>query len=350
AGDHEHTPGAGRAITAADVSLFDESRQRASAVKGRYVPVGTECVTEPFLGCLDMYYPRNAGLSMDMETFPYVRTLTWLPDGQMEIVPLWPFVYHEYGPVAMQGIHPISPWKASQGEDFCTWAEARAFFWGGLMTAMPVPQGAELSTQRVRYLRSLVAARTQFARDFLVYGRMQQPPELLCSTTRIDHGLAEGGWVRKIRIPGTKPDLKAILGLPDGSPEGSTEGSTDENKDSKELSVESWVEGMLALPAAVAKNRALVVPAVMCEAYTFDDRLGLLLVNLRPDADESIELTVDPVGCGLPEGTYRLRQLSVAKEESLGTFENRRQVKLAVTPREVILLEASIIQARSASE
>ena len=79
------------------------------------MPVGTECVTEPFVGCLDFYYARNAGFNPDMETFPYVRDLTWLPDGRMEIVPLFPFVYHEHGPVAIQGIYPVAPVGRGRG-------------------------------------------------------------------------------------------------------------------------------------------------------------------------------------------------------------------------------------------
>ena len=145
------------------------------------------------------YYVRNAGFSLDMETCPYVRQLSWLPDGRMEIVPLFPFVYHQYGPVAVQGIYPVYPWGVPQGEDFFTWAEARAVLWGGLIVSFPVMSSPAPSDQRVQFLRGLVAARTTFARDFLAYGRMQRPPAIHCGTLDIDHGLAEGGWLRKIR-------------------------------------------------------------------------------------------------------------------------------------------------------
>lgn len=337
AADHDHPPGAGRDVTQAHVSLFSESNQRASAAKGQYVPVGTECISEPFVGCMDMYYPRNAAFSLDMETFPYVRTLTWLPDGQMEIVPLWPFVYHEHGPLAMQGIYPVSPWSTPAGEDYLTWAEARAYFWGGLMTVVPVPADATISPERTAFLRSLVAARTGFARDFLAYGRMQQPPEIQCSTIDIDHGLAEDGWVRKVRFSGKKPSLKRLLELPDMP--------ADEKDDSGELSVEKWIEGMLAIPAAVAKNRTFTVPVVMCQAYTLDNRLGLLLVNLRAEGNESIEVSVDPVSHGLPKGTYRLQRTTAEQEQSLGTFESRGTIRLELAPREVVLLTADSAEA-----
>ena len=70
AANHVHAPGAGREITQAYVSLFEESRRRASKAKGSYVPVGTECVSEPFVGCLDLYYARNAGLAWIWRPLP----------------------------------------------------------------------------------------------------------------------------------------------------------------------------------------------------------------------------------------------------------------------------------------
>ena len=246
AGNHVHTPGAGRGITQAYVSLFEESRRRASKAKGAYVPVGTECLGEPFVGCLDLYYARNAGLSPDMETAPYVRNLTWLPDGRMEIVPLLPFVYHEHGPVAVQGIYPVYPWDVPQGEDFFTWAEARTVLWGGLIVSFPVTAGHAPSDNRSRFLRSLVAARTNFARDYLAYGRMQPPPAIRCGTINIDHGLAEGGWLRRIRF--AKPNsVLSAFGLSAENPSRGQDGTG-------ELSVQQWIKSMLAFPPLPAQR------------------------------------------------------------------------------------------------
>ena len=333
AANHVHAPGAGRAITAAYISLFDESRRRASRAKGAYVPVGTECVSEPFVGCLDLYYARNTGLSLDMETSPYVRGLTWLPDGRMEIVPLFPFVYHEYGPIAVQGIYSVYPWNAPAGDDFFTWAEARTALWGGLIVSFPVAASPAPSDSRVRFLRSLVAARTAFARDFLAYGRMQPPPEIRCGTIDIDHGLAKDGWLREIRFAKRKPDLSA-LGWPAKEPA--------RNQDrSGELSVEQWAAAMLAIPATPAHNRTLKVPAVICQAYTLgDDRLGILLINLRSNSQESVRLPVDPVSYGLPAGSYVLRQAGIAGQQSLGVFHDSFEIELKLAPRTVILVES----------
>jgi hypothetical protein len=337
--NHVHPPGAGHAITRAYVSLFEESQRRASRTRGAYVPIGTECVTEPFVGCLDLYYARNAGFSLDMETFPYVRDLTWLPDGRMEIVPLFPFVYHEYGPVAMQGIYAVPPWGLSEAEDYFAWAEARTVLWGGLIVSFPAVDRPAPSDARVRFLRSLVAARTDFARDFLAYGRMQRPPAIHCGSIDIDHGLAEGGWLRTIRFP--RSNLK-----PPALP--SSAGQPGQDKDrSKDLSVEQWAQGMLALPAKPAQSRTLRTPAVLCQAYTLgNDRLGILLLNLRADKEESVRLPVDPTAYGLPAATYELRQAGVADKRRSGEFKDRHEIDLTLPPRVVVVVEAIRIQGR----
>jgi len=332
--NHAHAPGAGRDLTQAHVWLMRESQKRASRVRGRYVPIGTEVISEPFVGCLDLYYARNAGFSPDMELLPYVRNLTWLPDGRMEIVPLFQFVYHEYGPVAAQGVHPISPWGVAEAEDFFTWAEARAVLWGGLLTVSPVVRDGLISEERGRFLRSLVAARTGFAREFLAYGRMQRPPAIECGTIEIDHGLADGGWLRKLRFSGAERALESIVPSADW-PE-------DDETGSKDLSVEKWVKGLLALGATPAKSPTLKVPSVICQVYTLDeDRMGILLVNLRRDAGEPVRLSVDPVSRGMSDGEYELRQVTASGSSDLGTFRSRREIATTLPARDVVLLQAT---------
>ncbi len=333
AADHEHNPGAGREITQSHRSLLGESQRRASAVKGQYVPIGTECVSEPFVDCLDLYYARNAGFAPDMEVANYVRRLTWLPDGQMETIPLFPFIYHEYGPMAVQGIYPIPPWNTAEGDPYFAWAEARAVLWGGLITTFPRTAGDAVSDQRTRWLRNLVAARTVFAKDFLAYGRLQRPPAIVCDSIDIDHGLAEGGWLRTIRFSQDTAELQRALSIPD-------EGQKDQT-DSEGITVEQWAKSMLALPATPAKSSTMRVPAVVGQAYTRgDSRLGILLVNLPSNADSEIQLEVDPVACGLPPSTYSLKRITADGERRLNDVHDRSKITLQLSPGEVALLEA----------
>jgi hypothetical protein len=330
--DHAHPPGAGGEITRAYASLIEESRRRASHAKGSYIPVGTECVSEPFVGSLDFYYARNAGFNPDMETFPYVRNLTWLPDGRMEIVPLFPFIYHEHGPVAIQGIYPVDPWRIPEAEPFFAWAEARTVLWGGLLVTFPVPDRPPPSEARTRYLRSLVSARMSFAGDFLAYGRMQRPPQLACGTLAIDHGLARDGWLRRSRFP---------RGEPTGPPRSGAVSGDHQDARAKELSVEQWATGLVAIPFARTLRHTLSVPAVQCQAYTLgDDRLGLFLVNLRTDAEETVRLPVEPTAYGLLQGTYRIARDVAFSHRSLGTVSGRHEVVMRLGPREFVAVTA----------
>ena len=73
-----------------------------------------------------------------MELGLYVRTLTWLPDGNMEAVPLFRFVYHEHGPMATQWVHPIYPVGVTKGSDYFAWSEARTFLWGDILVSAPL--------------------------------------------------------------------------------------------------------------------------------------------------------------------------------------------------------------------
>jgi hypothetical protein len=331
--NHVHAPGAGGDITRAYVSLFGESQQRASQARGTYVPIGTECVSEPFVSCLDLYYPRTAGMSLDMETFPYVRDLTWLPDGLMHIVPLFEFIYHEYGPLAAQGIYPVSPWGVSGAEDFLTWAEARAVLWGGLFVSFPVPESPRPSDQRTRFLRSLVSARTGFARDLLAYGRMQQPPTVDCGTIEIDHGLGENGWLRNVRCGG----LEAAIGAPLLPPQEATHDDTHAHA----VSVEQWAKSVLDVPITAARTRTMEVPSVLCQAYTLDGQcLGILLVNLRADHDEVVQVPVEPSQYGLPEGVYDLHRLSMTDHCRIASDPEQRTIEVTLPPRELILVTA----------
>jgi hypothetical protein len=335
--DHGHAPGAGRAITDAHATLIAESRERASARKGFYVPVGTECASEPFVGCLDFYYPRNAGFNLEMELVPYIRQLTWLPDGNMEAVPLFAFIYHQHGPVAIQGIHSVIPWGLTEADDLFTWAEARAYLWGGVMTAFPVPADAKASGERTRFLRSLTAARTGFARDYLAYGRMQPPPTIACEPIKLDHGLAEGGWLRKLRFADKKTAAQSV-GFATEPPRRDDDPEPGEKPD---LSVEEWVGAVLAAGATPASKSSIQVPSVLNAAYTLDNtRLGLVLVNLKSDAEQTIRLTVDPTAFGLKEGEYELRRCDGISTTALGRFAGQRELDVRLPSREVVLVEA----------
>jgi len=318
--EHGHPPGTGRWMTEAYVSLIEETREAVSRVKGAYVPVGTECVGEPYVSCLDSYYARSAGIELTMETMPYTRFLTWIPDGQMAVVPLFEFVYHEYGPVAMQGVYSVYPWSAPEGDDLWTWSEARATLWGQLVVPHLLYPGAEVSAERRAFLHSMTAARTGFANEFLAYGRLQRSPRIDAGTVTIDHGLAEGGWLRKLALPehpaGAEP-------LPDHG----------------DWSVGEWIGTMMTIPSTPARTSTLTVPAVLAQAYTFDGRLGVLLVNLHRDRELTVKVPIDTKDYGLPPGRYAVERITAEGRELVARVTSRGEVDVELPPREFVLLE-----------
>jgi hypothetical protein len=166
---------------------------------------------------------------------------------------------------------------------------------------------------------------------------MRRPPAVACETLDIDHGLGDGGWLRKIRSTG----IEAALGAPLSLAKDPTKGEGN----SRALSVEQWATSVLSIPATPAHSRTLRVPSVLCQAYTLeDDRLGILLVNLRADAEELVRVPMDPHDYGLPAGTYELRQVGMVDQHPMGTYPHQREMELMLPPREVVLLTASRLQ------
>ena len=337
AAGHDHNPGSGRQVTAAHVALICEAQRRASLRKGVYVPVGTECISEPFVGCFDLYYPRNAGLGLDMELLPYIRQLTWLPDGRMEVVPLFEYVYHEHGPLAVQGIYSSDAWTTPASENLNTWAEARSYLWGGLLVTGPLQPSTAVLPHRQRFLRSLAAARTDFAREYLAYGRMQRPPQFECAETKLEHGLGQGGWLRELRFDSPQ---KAAAAISLDLKQESAQSTSKEQSDSETgLSVERWVADMLRVGSATATTQTLRVPSIVCNAFTRDDRLGLVFVNLK-QSKQTIRFPLDPSHYGLPSSDRFLSRCRTLDGEHTGPMiRSGKSITLRLPPREVLLLE-----------
>ena len=146
--------------------------------------------------------------------------------------------------------------------------------------------------------------------------------------------MGENGWLRKIRFSRPAPKMKDVLPVPD-SPGGAT------TKPSG-ISVEKWVDEMLAVPATPARSQSFRSPAVLAQSFSLgDDRLGIILVNLRRGVEESARLTVDPLAVGLRAGAYDLTQATTDQVQKLGSFENRREVEVRLPPAGVVLLAAA---------
>ena len=93
------------------------------------------------------------------------------------------------------------------------------------------------------------------------------------------------------------------------------------------------------------RRGTLRVPSVLCQAYTLaDSQLGILLVNLRADAEEVVRVPIDPRGYGLAAGAYELRKVGMKGAARVGTYPDQREAALKLPPREVVLLTATRIR------
>lgn len=199
--DHGHPVGGGSALTRAYQRVYAETRDALAAKAGTYVPLGTEMMCEVFLPQLDYYQARAwAQPSAAFETWPFHSLMK---SGQAEMIPLFTYVYHEYGPQRLDGWGKL---VAETGEYFHQ-VVARTYLWGGLyelnyeyspMEALdgretdPAehywpfdPQGFVYDGSRAAYVAQFAALRTGAGNPYLAYGVMLRPPILRAPQVRM---------------------------------------------------------------------------------------------------------------------------------------------------------------------
>jgi hypothetical protein len=189
--DHGHPVGGGKWIVDAYRSLWSETGQRASMAKGRHVPQGAEMVNEVFLDRLDFYQARAEATPLAPFESNFFRD--WIINGDCEKIPLFTYVYHEYGPVRMDGWGKLS----RETGELWFWVAARVVIWGGLFelnyefSPLEVLDGVmedvsqhyatiddvrrEIDPARAEFVRELVRSRIGFAKPYLVHGTMLRP-------------------------------------------------------------------------------------------------------------------------------------------------------------------------------
>lgn len=189
---HDHPPGGGASLVEAYRDLF----ATPAAVRG------TELVNEVFTDRLDFYQARAE--ASPASAFEADRFRPWLEKGRVEKVPLHAYVYHEYGPVRMDGWAKLS---REQGDLFY-WIAARVLAWGGLFELnyefspletldgvaepldehyYPLPDRRfEIDPDKATFVRELAAARVGPANPYLAYGSMLPPLELDCPLVELD--------------------------------------------------------------------------------------------------------------------------------------------------------------------
>lgn len=165
----------------------------ADAVGKDFFPIGTEMINEVFLPVLDFYQARaGAQPCSSLEMWPYKELIN---EGKAELIPMFAYVYHEYGAVRMDGWgkcveevgdlfydtvakiyewgglyelnHEYSPGEAIDGVE----TSVEEHYWEGFSEF-----GYEYSQSRAHYIRQFADMRTGRANRYLAYGKMMKPP------------------------------------------------------------------------------------------------------------------------------------------------------------------------------
>lgn len=301
AGSHDHPPGGGTALVDAYRELF----ATPDAVRG------TELVNEVFTDRLDFYQARAE--ASPASAFEADRFRTWVKERRVEKVPLHAYVYHEYGPVRMDGWAKLS---REQGDLFY-WVAARVLAWGGLFELnyefspletldeglaepldehyYPLPDRRfAIDPEKAAFVRELAAARIGPANPYLAYGTMLPPLEIDCPTVELD-------W-RHYNCPTEWP--------------------------------------------AFDDAGTHAVPAVVHCAWRHGESAAVVLVNVDR-VPHRVDVPVGVETLRLRPGEYAVELVVGAEATSLGpSTEDRGTVTVDLPPRRVVLVEARPLPCR----
>ncbi|MFT4414833.1 DUF6259 domain-containing protein [Fredinandcohnia humi] len=200
---HGHTKGAGRQITMAYRENYISTKEAITrAANGRYTPMGTEMINEVFLDVLDYYQARAGGQPAAPLEGWNIREL--LKSGKAELIPMFTYVYHEYGAVRLDGWGKL----VEEIGNLFYFTVARTYLWGGLYelnyeySPMEVcndrentpnehyypfePRGYKFSPERAAYIARFAELRTGLGNKYLAYGKMLRPLEFTTNTTNLN--------------------------------------------------------------------------------------------------------------------------------------------------------------------
>lgn len=199
---HGHPVGAGRLIEEAYRRNYADTKAEMQGIAGKYVPMGTEMINETMLELIDYYQARAGGQpAAPLEGYP-IRD--FLKSGEAELIPMFAYVYHEYGALRMDGWGKLT----EEIGQLYYFTAARTYLWGGLyelnyeyspMEALDGrenspeehyykfdPRGYAFSPERADYLGMYARLRVGAANRYWAYGRMLRPLSIECSRIRMD--------------------------------------------------------------------------------------------------------------------------------------------------------------------
>ncbi|MCA9774413.1 MAG: hypothetical protein KC466_18490, partial [Myxococcales bacterium] len=215
--DRGRPVGSGRAILDDYAAYYDHIRAGAAAAAGQYVPIGIEATAEVMVGLADYSQLRIGGhVQGDIEGELLADQFA---SGDLWDVPLFTYVYHEYGPIGMNG------W-VQLGEDFGEifyWLAAKTLLrgeilevqydmsstdlfpgqtgpglqmvWSGALYEDPASPAVDLAKRD--FLGDVADVRTGFGAPYLAYGRMRRPATVTSAVPNIslDWYHRNGGFI-----------------------------------------------------------------------------------------------------------------------------------------------------------
>ncbi len=192
AAGHEHAPGSGEPLAALFERMYRETSAAMSDATARYVPMGTEVMTETSIGLFDFSQHRaDGGPYASFEPVPF---RDWILDGRAERIPLLTYVFGERAPLRMDGWAKLS----REAGDLWYWVAATVLLEGGLLEvngefspledvddwtedvtqsyARIVPRGVGIDPAKAAFLGQVARTRVGPANAWLARGRMLPPP------------------------------------------------------------------------------------------------------------------------------------------------------------------------------
>ncbi|MBN1592503.1 MAG: hypothetical protein JW941_04550, partial [Candidatus Coatesbacteria bacterium] len=184
--------------------LLNRSHDVCAAIKGgQRVPIGTEVIVENYIDVIDFCHSR--AMAGRQGAFEWGGD----PNGMVESIPLFDYVYHEYGPVRLDGFAKLS---RRFGEIFYLIA-ARVYLSGAILELnyefselelfdsmdgpshyltydywteyREVADPARVHKPYLEFLRTMARARLGFGRPYLCWGRMMPPLEIISDVPRL---------------------------------------------------------------------------------------------------------------------------------------------------------------------
>jgi hypothetical protein len=306
---HEHPSNTGRGIINAYSEMIAKSKQACKKNdSARFIPFGTELITENFIDLVDYYHARGyAGLQGFFE---------WNGDetGMIKKIPLFSYIYHEIGPLRFDGFLKLS----KEFGDIFYFIVARVILWGGIpelnyeFSAPELFEGMTGSTHyvtydywtnwiedkspykvdpdKIKFLREAIQARKEFGKKYLVYGKMVRPPSI------------------NAEIPFIEVDY---------------------------FHYNTFIEGGDKLRKGTIK-----VPSVLASAYLYkNETLGIFFVNLDRSRNIKISIKIDPSDYGLDIKNPSLVLKSDYKNVPLEKYYPRDEVEITLPPRKIGMVE-----------